>query len=289
VKIEEHVGSANWKDYLVLTKPRVVLLHMVTAAAAMYLAARGSPPLSLVLLTLLGGGLVAGAANVINCYFDRDIDGKMVRTRKRPLPAERLDPFQALIFSIIIGLAGLFVLSRFVNTITAILALGALAYYILIYTIWLKRRTYWSSLIGSGAGAFPPLIGWLAITQRLEATPFLLFAIIMLWTPPHYWSLAIFHQPDYEQASLSTIPGRHSTLGIGLSSLGLVAISLLLVPAAELGWLYLVTASITGLGMLVMAVNLSVRVTPGRAQMLFKYSILYLIILFGVMLIDRII
>jgi protoheme IX farnesyltransferase len=259
----------------------------MTAAAAMYLAARGAPPISTVLLTLLGGGLVAGAANVINCYYDRDIDGIMMRTRNRPLPSERISPFHALEFSIILGLAGLFILVYFINPVTAILALGALAYYILVYTVWLKRRTHWSSLIGSGAGAFPPLIGWLAINDRLEVTPFLLFLLIVFWTPPHFWSLSIYYRKDYKLAGVETIPLRNTNLLIFLSSLGLIIISFLLFSVTNPGKIYLISASFLGTVLLIMSVNLLLRETPGRARLLFRYSIIYLVVLFGAMLIDR--
>ncbi len=286
--VEERLQVARWKDYLALTKPRVVLLHIITATAAMFLAARGLPPLHLLLFTLTGGGMVAGAANALNCYLDRDIDGIMLRTRGRPLPSARLKPSQALIFSAMVGLTGLLILSRLVNLMTSFLALSAMVYYILVYTIWLKRRTHWSSLIGSGAGAFPPLIGWLAMASHLELTPFLLFFIVVLWTPPHFWSLAICHQLDYRQVGIRPVPARNTSLYILLASLGLVAVSLWLVPLAGLGVLYLTFALCLGLRLLMLALGLLRRETPDRARRLFRYSILYLVVLFGAMLADRV-
>ena len=208
MKVEILVRKNSWRDYAALTKPRVVLLHLVTTAAAMFLAAGGLPRLSILTATLLGGALVAGAANVLNCYFDRDIDKMMARTLRRPLPAGRLSPDQAFTFGLIAGIAGVWVLTRFVGIGVAALAVAAMIYYVLLYTLLLKRRSSWSTVFGSGAGAFPPLIGWLAVTGRIELTPFLLFGIVALWSPPHFWSLAIFRRREYETAGLQVTPGR---------------------------------------------------------------------------------
>ena len=169
------------------------MLHLVITAAGMFLAAKGLPTLSTLAWTLVGGGLMAGAANSLNCYFDRDLDRAMDRTRDRPLPAGRMGPEQTQRFSIILAFAGLFILNWFVSWPVAMMSVGALAYYVFLYTLWLKRHTSWSTVTGAGAGAFPPLIGWIAVTGRLELTPFLLFAMIALWSPPHFWSLAFIH------------------------------------------------------------------------------------------------
>jgi protoheme IX farnesyltransferase len=274
------------RDYLALAKPRVILLHLVTAASAMVLAAEGQPQGSTLLFTLVGGGLVAGASNSLNCYFDRDLDRRMARTRDRPLPAGRLRPFQALAFGVITGSIGLLVLSQLVSLLVATLALVALAYYILAYTLWLKRHTYWSAIIGSGAGALPPLIGWVAVTGHVGLTPLLLFAIIVLWTPPHFWALAIFRGDEYWQAGLTVLPAGQATRWITLFSSLLVLASLLLAPAASLGRLYLVVAPLLGLAFLVLAVRLQYRESLRLARHLYFYSILYLIILFAAMVVD---
>jgi heme o synthase len=281
--------ATAWKDYLVLAKPRVILLHLLTAAAAMFLAAGGVPSLTLMVFTLIGGGLVAAASNALNSYFDRDIDSMMLRTRGRPLPDGRLSPYQALVFGIITSFAGVYILSQMVNWIAATLAIGAMAYYILIYTLWLKRRTYWSSIIGSGAGAFPPLIGWVAITGHVELTPFVLFAIIALWTPPHFWSLAIFRRRDYSLAGLGVIPTRNTARWITVFSLVLAAVSLLLVRTAGLGGIDLGAALFLGSILLVMSVRLQLKEDSNRPRQLYWFSIIYLVLLFGAMLIDRLV
>jgi heme o synthase len=287
--IASHQRTAVWRDYVALAKPRVVLLHLLTAAAAMFLAAGGMPSLTLMVFTLLGGGLVAGASNVLNCYFDRDIDSLMLRTRGRPLPDGRLSPYQALVFGTIVSVAGVYLLSQMVSWITALLAVGALAYYLLIYTLWLKRKTYWGSIIGSGAGAFPPLIGWIAVTGRVEVTPFLLFSIIALWTPPHFWSLALSRRRDYALAGLGMIPSRNTGRWITVFSLALAAVSILVVRTAGLGGIYLGSAGLLGITLLVMAVRSQLKEDSNRPRQLYWFSIIYLVFLFGAMLIDRLV
>ncbi len=279
--------SGILRDYLALAKPRVILLHLVTAASAMFLAVGGLPPGSTLFFTLLGGGLTAGAANALNCYFDRDLDVAMPRTQRRPLAAGRLKPNQAIAFAVITGAAGLFILSWLISLAAAALALAALAYYVVIYTLWLKRRTYWSSLIGSGAGAFSPLIGWVAVTGRIGTVPLLLAGIIILWTPPHFWSLGIFRRKEYASAGLEVIPSRNAALWIFISAVLLVAVTLILGSVAGLGLLYFVAASLLGAVLLVLAVRLWHSESLQAARRLFFYSILYLVLLFGVMIIDR--
>ena len=279
-----NLSARGVRDYVNLTKPRVVLLHLLTATAAMFLAADGRPPDSILLGVLAGGGMTAGASNIFNCYFDRDIDAAMERTRNRPLPSGRVSPAEALAFGTVTGLTGLVILYQLVSLTAVLLALGALVYYVIIYTVWLKRRTRWSSLAGSGAGAFPPLIGWTAVTDRIEVTPFLLFALIVLWTPPHFWSLAIYRRKDYERAGLMVIPARNAPLGIAACSLALTALSLYIIPAAGAGTVYMVTASVLGPGMMILAFGLQLRPEATRARILYFYSIFYLVALFGTML-----
>ncbi len=167
------------------------------------------------------------------------------------------------------------------------LAVGALAYYVLVYTLWLKRQTYWSSIIGSGAGAFPPLIGWIAVTGRIEISPFLLFAVIVFWTPPHFWSLAIFRRKDYERANLGVIPARNAARWIAIFSFLLVGVSFLLVQAAHLGILYAVSALLLGSVLLILASQLQLRESSQTARYLYLYSIFYLVALFSAMLVDK--
>ncbi len=286
--IERASTAPVLKDYLSLFKPRVVLLHVITAAAAMVLAARGWPSLAVLVCTLAGGGLVAGASNALNCYLDRDIDRIMVRTRRRPLPSGRLSPSQALAFSGIMASIGLFILTVWVNWIVALIAVGALIYYVVVYTLWLKRWTFWSSIASSGVGAFPPLIGWLAVTGKIEMTPLILGLIIVFWTPPHFWSLAIFRRQDYEKAGLKVIPSRYTAWWIIGFSFLLVSISLWLIKVADLGLIYSTSAIVLGLILLVLTAQLQLKENAPSSRRLYLYSVFYLLILFAAMMTDRI-
>lgn len=288
--IAEQLSTAALGDYISLAKPRVVLLHLITAAAAMFLAAgSGLPSAATLLFTLAGGGLMAGASNTLNCYFDCDIDGRMARTRKRPLPAGRLKPNQALAFGVITGSASLLILSSLVGWIAGMLAATALVYYVLVYTVWLKRRTYWSAVIGSGAGAVPPLVGWVAVTNRIELTPFLLFAVIWLWTPPHFWSLAIFRRHEYEAAGVGVLPTHMAARWSMVCSGLLVLATLLLVPVAGLGLLYFTIAVLLGAGFLILGSLLRLAEPSRAAKHLYAYSIIYVVLLFAAMIADRLI
>ncbi len=272
------------RDYLRLTKPRAILPHLITASSAMFLAVKGAPPLYTLLLTLVGGGLVAAASNTLNCYFDRELDGRMARTRSRPLPAGRIAPLQALSFGIVIGAVGSLILCGFVGFIAAILAFIALVYYVFAYTLFLKSRAPWNVLIGSGVGGLTPLIGWAAVTDRLAATPFLLSAIVILWTLPHFWSLAVFRRTDYERAGINALPLKGVTVTTIACSVLLVAVSLWLGRAAELGFFYLGVASALGAGFLYLAFQMSKRERLSAARRFHSYSVLYIALLFLAMI-----
>ncbi len=266
-------------DYWSLIKPAVVLFHLVTAATSMVLAAGGVPGRALLTATLVGGGLVAAASNVLNGYYDRDIDRLMPRTASRPLPAGRLAPVAALIFAAVLASSGVLLLVSAVNWQSAVLAFGALVYYVLVYTVWLKRRTCWGSVIGSGAGAFPPLIGWMAVTGRIEPTAFLLFGVVVLWTLPHFWSLAIWRGRDYLSAGLGMIPARHASLWILASALLLSGASLGVWKVAHQGNVYLVAALLLDCGLLFMSGRLNLKAIPENGRKLFFYSNAYLVAL----------
>ncbi len=283
----ENISARVLRNCLSLAKPRAILPHFITAASAMFLAAKGVPPASTLLFTLLGGGCVAAAANTFNSYLDRDIDALMARTRHRPLPSGRLSSNRALAFGTGIGLIGVLILSGLVSWVAATLATIALVYYILPYTLWLKRRTHWSTIVASGVGGITPLIGWSAVTNRIEPTPFLLAVIIILWTVPHFWALAVFRRNDYEQAGLRVLPTKGTASWIIACSLLLVAASLLLVPAADLGLFYLGTASALGAGFLYLALRINHREPLRTAWLLYSYSIFYIAFLFGAMIVDR--
>lgn len=273
--------------YISLAKPKGILPHLITAAAAMTLAADGAPPTSTLVLTLVGGGCVAAAANVFNSYLDRDIDARMLRTMHRPLPTGALRPNQALAFGSILALAGVALLTGFVDWLAALLAVEALAYYVLPYTFWLKRRTLWSTIVGSGIGANPVLIGWVAITHRFAPAPVLLCAVIVLWTLPHFWTLAVLRADDYERVGIDVLPKRGVAIWVIVCSSLAVAISLVLVPVARLGHFYSVAASLLGAGLLALASGLILDVPRRAAGRLYAYSIFYIAALFGAMIIDR--
>jgi protoheme IX farnesyltransferase len=283
-----------------LAKPRAILPHFVTAAAAMFLAAGSVPPISILLITLLGGGCVAAGANILNCVLDRDIDSLMTRTRRRPLPSGLIKPRRALALAVVMVLVGISILGALVSRPAAILAATAVVYYVLAYTLWLRRRTYLSAIIGSAIGAFPPIIGWVVITDRIDLTPLLLSAIMILWTVPHFWALALFWRDDYARAGLRILPEEGVGAWISGCSFLLVAASLLLVPVAGLGPTYIATACLLGAGLLYLNMRVNGRDMrasgrkvsgPGPmadARRLYAYSILYIAVLFGAMIIDRI-
>lgn len=276
--------------YLKLTKPRIVLLLLITTVPAMILADRGLPSLTLIAATLFGGTLSAGGANAINQYLDRDIDLIMARTRRRPLPSHRIEPSRALAFGLLLGLAGFAFLWVTVNLLSAVLATAAMAFYVFVYTLWLKRRSAQNIVIGGAAGAVPALVGWAAVTGRVGWPAVVMFDIVFLWTPPHFWALALRYQRDYAAARIPMLPvvaGEAETRRqIVLYSLVLVASTLVLAPVARLGVLYVAAAVVLGARFLMAAVQLSRRKTPASAMTLFRYSLVYLALLFGAVAAD---
>jgi len=278
-------------DYLSLTKPRIVFLLLVTAYATMWVAARGSPPALLSFWTLLGGALAAGAANAINCYLDRDVDAIMARTRKRPLPTGRLRPVSALWFGITLSLAAFLLLAAFVNLATALLAVAGIVYYDAIYTAWLKRRTPQNIVIGGAAGAIAPLLGWASVTGRVEFPAIVLFLIIFLWTPPHFWSLALNQVQDYQRAGIPMLPvvsgERVTHRQILLYTVALALVTLLLYPFEVAGEVYLLTTLLLNGGLLFFALNLLVHPRRQSAWRLFHFSNFYLALLFAALVVDR--
>ena len=222
----------------------------MTTVPAMFLAAGGVPPLKVVLTTMVGGCLAAASANAFNCVLDRDIDERMRRTRRRPLPRHAVGPFGATVFGMILGIAATLWLGYLVNWLSAALALGANAFYIGVYTLWLKRRTPQNIIWGGIAGCFPPLIGWTAVTGSLALTPFVMFLIVFFWTPPHTWALAMRYREDYAAANVPMLPVVRSAPAVArqilIYSVVTVLVSLTLWPVAHTGWLYPTVAVITG-------------------------------------------
>ena len=285
VTLRDRVGA-----YVALTKPRIIELLLVTTVPAMVLAARGIPPLDLVFWTLLGGSLAAGSANAINCYIDRDIDLLMTRTRRRPLPAHQVEPENALVFGLALGVIAFGVLAVFVNLVAAFLTLVAIAFYVVVYTMLLKRNTPQNIVLGGAAGALPPVIGWAAVTGDIALPALVLFAIVFYWTPPHFWALSLRLARDYEAAGVPMLPLTHgvpeTTRHIGLYSILMVALTLIFFAAARLGLIYLAGAVLLGGLFLVHAIAMWREGTDRRAMRLYRYSITYLAALFALMVVD---
>ncbi len=279
------------RAYLNLTKPRIVVLLLITTFGGMVIAARGLPSFGLILATMLGGACAAGGANAINCYIDRDIDQLMHRTQKRSLPQGRVPPRGALLFGLALGALSFLVLTLWANLLSAILALAGLLFYVFIYTRILKRTTPQNIVIGGAAGAMPPMVGWAAVTGRLDLVALYMFAVIFFWTPPHFWALSLLTAQDYARANVPMLPlvaGEDETRRqIFLYSVLLVAVTMLLVSGRAMGFLYLVAALGLGGGLIYYAAKLLRDGSRARARQLFMYSNIYLALLFLAMALDR--
>jgi len=291
--VESRTGSSrigfvrSVKAYVALTKPRVIELLLVTTVPVMILAERGIPNLWLVLATLVGGSLSAGSANAFNCYIDRDIDRIMKRTSKRPLVTGELTDRQALVFAWVIGVASAAWLGLLVNWLSAALSVAAILFYVFIYTLLLKRRTPQNIVWGGAAGCMPVLIGWAAVTGSLDWAPLILFGVVSLWTPAHYWPLSMRYRDDYEAAEvpmLAVVRG-HSAVGLQvvLYAWATVVCSLLLIPVAPMGVLYAVVATLSGAWFVVESHRLyagAIRGEELRPMRVFHASITYLTLVF---------
>ncbi len=296
-------GSGRVRDalvaYVALTKPRIIELLLVTTVPAMFLAAGGIPPLLLVLATLVGGCLAAASANVFNCVLDRDIDEQMRRTRRRPLPRHVVSPAAATAFGFVLGLASTLWLGYLVNWLSALLALTANVFYVFVYTMILKRRTSQNIIWGGIAGCFPPLIGWTAVTNSLALAPFILFAIVFFWTPPHTWALALRYREDYAGAGVPMLPVVKDAPVVARQILGYsvatVAVSLALWPIAPTGWLYPLVAGVAGAALVWESVGLLRRANAGlrdaalKPMRLFHWSNSYLALVFVAAAVDPLI
>ncbi len=282
--------SERARAYIALTKPRIIELLLVTTVPAMIVAERGLPSPALILLTLVGGTLAAGGANAINCYVDRDIDGVMSRTRKRPLPQHAIAPRNALAFGSALGLISFVLLSATVNLPAALLALGALLFYVFVYTIGLKRSTPQNIVIGGAAGAVPTLVGWAAVTGGVDAPALALFGIVFYWTPPHFWALAMRYESDYAAAGVPMMPvvyGRDETAKhIVLYSVLLAAMSLVFFSLGQMGLVFLAVAVVLNGVFVFKSILLWRRPTARAAWGLFRFSIYYLALLFAAMAAD---
>jgi len=281
--------------YVALTKPRIIELLLVTTVPTMIVADKGIPPIGLIAATVVGGTLAAGGANAFNMVLDRDIDALMRRTQHRPLVTGELTPFAATVFAIILEAAAFCLLDLTVNTLSAVLAVSATAFYVLVYTMWLKRRSSQNIVIGGAAGAAPVLIGWAAVTGSLSWTPVVLFAIIFIWTPPHFWALAVRYRDDYEAANVPMLPVvaslRRTTLEILIYTVVLWAATVLFGAVGSMGPLYGGSAIVLGGLFTWFAARLyrdarADRADAAKAMRLFGFSITYLTLLFVAMAAD---
>jgi protoheme IX farnesyltransferase len=278
------------RAYLELTKVRIVLVLLFTTLTAMIIAANGVPPVGLLIPTLLGGAMSAAGASVINQFYDRDMDAKMTRTARRPIPSGRVKPLNALLFGLVLVVWSTLILGVFVNWLASALALGGAVYYVVIYTMVLKRNTVLNILIGGGAGAMPVLVGWAAVTGTLSIEPLLLFAIVFYWTPPHSWALALLVNSDYTRANVPMMPvarGEETTRRqILWYSVQLLLISLLPVAFGALGAIYALFALALGTNLIREALRLIDERDGAAARRTYKFSTAYLAFLFLAMIVD---
>jgi protoheme IX farnesyltransferase len=279
--------------YVALTKPRIIELLLVTTVPTMVVAEGGLPDLWLMAATVVGGTLAAGGANAVNMVVDRDIDALMERTKGRPLVTGEIQPGPALVFAIGLEVAAFALLWGTVNLLSAVLAVTATLFYVFVYSLWLKRTSRQNIVIGGAAGAMPVLIGWTAVRNGLDWAPVVLFLIIFIWTPPHFWALAIRYREDYTAADVPMLPSVVPLPAVSRQILGytilLWAVTLAFAPVAGMGALYLGTAVLMGAGFTWMAVGLCNDPSPARAMRLFTYSITYLTVLFLAMAVDELV
>ncbi len=291
------VADRTWRDtvraYVGLTKPRIIELLLVTTVPTMVVAQRGLPPLRLVLATLVGGSLAAASANAINNYLDRDIDEVMDRTARRPLVAATVAPEAALRFGLVLGVVAFAWLAALVNVLSAVLASGAILFYVFVYTMGLKRRSTQNIVIGGAAGCVPVLVGWAAVTNTVGLPALVLFAIVFAWTPPHFWALAVKYREDYARAGVPMLPAvrgiAETARQILLYSVLLVAVTLMFGPIGGMGALYLTAASLLGGWFVYLAWRLVRDASERVAMRLFRYSITYLGLLFAAMAVDAVV
>jgi protoheme IX farnesyltransferase len=276
--------------YIALTKPRIIELLLITTVPTMVVAEGGWPSLSLILITLVGGSLAAGGANAINMYIDRDIDALMERTKTRPLVTGLIKPRSALVFALVLEIAAFAILWAGANLLSGILAISATLFYVFVYSLWLKRTSKQNIVIGGAAGAVPVLVGWAAVTNSLGWTPWLLFLLIFLWTPPHFWALAIKHSDDYRAAGVPMLPVVETHEKVIASmiryTIALTICSLAVIPVGGMGWVYGISAGVLGVAFLWGTIALGRNTSPSASMRLFSFSISYISLLFVALTVD---
>ena len=279
--------------YIALTKPRIIELLLITTVPTMIVAQRGWPSVWLMVATVIGGTFAAGGANAVNMYVDRDIDKIMNRTKGRPLATGEIEPRNALIFSVSLLVVAFIWLTAFVNLLSAVFALSAAAFYIFVYTLWLKRTSSQNIVIGGAAGCMPVLVGWAAVTNSVGWEPIVLFGVIFLWTPPHFWALAVKYREDYSAADVPMLPSvttlESTSKQILAYTVAVWALSLVFTPVASMGWIYTATAVLAGGAFTLYSYRLLKDPTPQRAMKVFTFSITYLSVLFIAMAVDQLV
>ena len=280
------------RDYVTLTKPKIISLLLVTAAGGMFLAAQGVPSLTMLAWVWIGGALASGGANAINHQLDRDIDREMHRTQSRPVAGERVDPRYALAFGIGLNVAAFVLLATLVNVLAAGLTLLATLVYVFVYTLWLKRTTPNNIVIGGAAGAIPPMVGWAAVTGTVDLPAVFLFAIVFFWTPPHFWALSLLIEKDYARAGVPMLPvvssRQQTTLHIFLYSIALTGLTLMFGLLPDVGTIYVVSAAVLGAPFIWLALRLWRVDARGRAKVTYLYSLAYLALLFVAVMVDAV-
>lgn len=289
--VELKLERPGWRDFLELCKPAVVVVMIVTSLIGMFLAVPGMVPVDVLILGNLGIALCAASAATVNHLVDRRIDLKMARTLNRPVAQGRVEPLQAAVFATVLGVSGMVILLLYINALTAWLTLASLVGYAVVYTVFLKRATPQNIVIGGLAGAAPPLLGWTAVTNDIHPHALLLVLIVFTWTPPHFWALALHRRAEYAKAEVPMLPVTH---GERYTKLHTLLYTIVLIPVTVLpwlvgmsGWLYLLGALVLGAGFLYWAIMLKVSDKPDLGMATFKYSIVYLLALFGIMLADH--
>ena len=284
------VSQSVLRDYVALSKPRIILLLLFTALAGMFLAAEGTPEASLIILVLGAGALAAGGANALNHSLDRDIDRMMTRTRNRPVATGRIGPRHALVFGVVLNVVAFAVLSSYVNTLSAVLTLSATLFYVFVYTKGLKRSTPQNIVIGGAAGAIPPMVGWTAVTGSIGLPALYMFAIVFFWTPPHFWALALTLKDDYARANIPMLPVvagvKETKKAIFLYTLLVFGLTLMFVATGAVGWIYLGAAIPLSLVFAFYAWRLMRDPGFDGARGVFIYSMLYLVLIFTAVIVD---
>ncbi len=288
----QSVGSVL-RDYVALTKPKIISLLLVTAAGGMFLAEQGLPSLMTLAWVWIGGALASGGANAINQHLDRDIDREMLRTQSRPVAGERVSPRYAMAFGVGLNVAAFALLTTLVNPLAAVITLAASLFYVFVYTLWLKRTTPHNIVIGGAAGAAPPMVGWVAVTGSLDLPAVYLFAIIFFWTPPHFWALSLLIEKDYQQAGVPMLPvvssRSQTTLHVFLYSIALTGLTLMFALMPHVGLIYLASAAALGGPFIWLAWRLWREDTRSRAKAAYLYSLAYLALLFVAIMVDSVV